>query len=370
MMKKSLSAALCICVLVMGLAGCQTPAGSASPSSAATPAAQSAASAVPDAPAGPASELKVALVPTVAGIGDEAFNDAVYAGMTQYCDENGIELTVVQPQELQDFSVNFTSLGEQGYDLVVTCENSINEILSEVAPEFPDTHYVVTEGSVADLDNVTCLQFRTQDIGFLCGAFGAEMSRALGGDGTMAWVGGVRNPLSESTQFSTQAGAAYMDGECKTVYVGSYSDAPTAKEIALQLYNEGCPIVAAFAGGSNAGVFQAAETFAEGKYAMGAATGQFHLSPDRIIASNVKALDTYLYNVCGQFAAGELPSGIVVGGFADAAIDLRYSPNSALSGLIPQEVSDKMEALKGKIISGEIVAPTTQEEYDAFIASL
>ena len=73
----------------------------------------------------------------MAGIGDEAFNDAVYAGMTQYCDENGIELTVVQPQELQDFSVNFTSLGEQGYDLVVTCENSINEIRRMRLPARP-----------------------------------------------------------------------------------------------------------------------------------------------------------------------------------------------------------------------------------------
>lgn len=316
------------------------------------------------------SPLKVALLPTVAGLGDQAFNDAVYDGVKKYCDDKGIELTIVEPKEIQDFSTNCIMLGQDNYDLVFICENSINEILKEVAPQFPETHYVITEGNVEGIDNVTSLQFKTDDVAFLCGAFMVEMSKALDSGTEVAWVGGINNPLSQSSQFGTQAGAAYMGGSCSEIYVGSYNDAAKAKEIGLQLYNKGISIIATMAGGSNAGVFQAAESFPTGKYAMGAATGQFNLSPSTIIASNVKALDTYCYSVCEKFFAGQLASGIIVGGFEEQAVELRYSSDPSFEGVVPDSVKEKMEEIKQKLISGEIDAPSTEEEYKTFLSSL
>jgi len=314
--------------------------------------------------------LKIAMITTVAGLGDEAFNDALLEGTQKYCDENDLKLTVVEPQELQDFQINATAFGQQGYDLVFIVENTVNDIIREVAPQFPDTRYVLIEGAVDDVDNITCLQFKTEDVGFLCGAFAAAMSQELGGDGSTGWVGGVRTPITESTMFSTMAGAAYMGGDCQVAWVGSYTDIGKAKEIALQMYNGGANIVTVFAGGANSGVFQAAESFSEGKYAMGAGLGQFHLSPERIVASNVKAMDTFTYETCKKFAAGELESGIIIGGFQEKAVELRYSTQDAFVGFVPEELKEKMSELQTKIENGEIDAPSNQEEYDAFIAAL
>lgn len=316
------------------------------------------------------NSLKIALLPTVAGLGDQAFNDAVYDGVKKYCDENGIELTIAEPKEIQDFSTNCTMLGQDNYDLVFICENSINEILKEVAPQFPDTHYVITEGNVDGIDNVTSLQFKTDDVAFLCGAFMVEMSKELGSGTEVAWVGGINNPLSQSSQFGTQAGAAYVGGTCSEIYVGSYNDAAKAKEIGLQLYNKGISMIGTMAGGSNAGVFQAAESFSTGKYAMGAATGQFNLSPTTIIASNVKALDTYCYSVCEKFFADQLASGIITGGFEEQAVELRYSSDPSFEGVVTDSVKATMEELKQKLIAGEIDAPSTEEEYKVFMEQL
>ena len=314
------------------------------------------------------SHLKYAIIVTTAGLGDEAYNDVIREGVQRFCDENNINLTVIEPQELQDFRVNCVALGQEGYDVVVICENSISDMLREVAPEYPDTHYISMEGSVEGVDNVTCLQFRLQDVAFMCGAFSIEMSRAMGGGDISAWIGGVRNPILEVTQFSTQAGAAYVGGECKVAYVGNFSDIAMGKELALQFYNEGISIVGTYAGGANSGVFQAAESFESGKYAMGGANGQFHLSPERVIASNVKAYSTAAYEACKGFADGTLTPGIKIGGFEQDALELRYSPH--LVDSIPDSVKQAMEELKEKLISGEIVAPATQDEYDSFIASL
>ncbi|MCL2694743.1 MAG: BMP family ABC transporter substrate-binding protein [Clostridiales bacterium] len=314
------------------------------------------------------SHLKVAIIVTTAGLGDEAYNDVIREGVQRFTDENGIHLTTIEPQELQDIRVNCVTLGQAGYDLVVICENSVSDMLREVAPDFPDTHFVSMEGSVNDVPNVTSLQFRLQDVGFMCGAFSIEMSRAIGGGDVSAWIGGVRNPILEITQFSTQAGAAYAGGECKVAYVGSFSDVAKGKELALQFFNEGISIVGTYAGGANSGTFQAAESFESGKFAMGGANGQFHLSPERVIASNVKAYGNAAYEACVSYANGTAVGGIKMAGFEQNALELRYSP--IIGHLIPEDVKQKMEDLKAKLISGAVTAPATQAEFDAFLVSL
>jgi len=314
--------------------------------------------------------MKVAVITTVSGLGDEAYNDASWEGIKKWCEDNNVDPTLVEPQEMQDFKNNCTAFGQQGYDMVFIIENTVNDIIREVAPQFPDTRYVIIEGAVEDVDNITSLQFETADIGFLCGAFATVMSEEISGSKATGWVGGIRTPVTETTMFSTMAGAAYMGGECQVAWAGSYSDISKAKEIALQMYNGGATIVTVFAGGSNSGVFQAAESYDEGKYAMGAGTGQFHLSPERIVASNVKALDTYTYDICEQFAAGTLPSGLIVGGFPEKAIELRYSTQPAFEGFVPEEIKQQMSELQEKIVSGEIVPPSSEEEYNTFMANL
>ena len=141
-----------------------------------------------------------------------------------------------------------------------------------------------------------------------------------------------------------------------------------AKELALQMYNGGMMIVQAFAGGAANGVYQAVEGLEEGKYAMGAATGQFELSPDRIIASHIIKTDEYFATVCQQFIEGQLPSGIVKAGLADGATGIRLSPN--IGDLVPQEILDAMEEIEQKLISGEIVPPTTEEELANYLAEI
>lgn len=115
-------------------------------------------------------------------------------------------------------------------------------------------------------------------------------------------------------------------------------------------------------------MYQAVEGLEEGKYAMGAATGQFELSPDRIIASHIIKTDEYFATVCQQFTEGQLPSGIVKAGLADGATGIRLSPN--IGDLVPQEILDAMEEIEQKLISGEIVPPTTEEELANYLAEI
>ena len=316
-----------------------------------------------------AGAMKLALVTTVAGLGDEAWNDTNYAGVKAFADENGIDLTLVEPAEMQDVQNAATQLGQQGYDLVFISENTSSEYMGEIADQFPDTHYVLPEGTIFDRDNITSIVFDTGGVGFLCGAYSVLMNDYLGAGKTAGWVGGIRNPILMQTEYSTLAGARYVGGDLDIVYVGSFTDIAMGKEAALSMYNSGTAIVAAFAGGASSGVYQAAEAFEDGKYAMGCATGQFSTSPDRIIASNVKSIDVLNEKICQEFADGTLISGQYDATVANGGVSLRYNPiNQELNDKTPQEIKDQIKELEEKIISGEIVPPITEEEFIAWEA--
>lgn len=378
-MKKVMSLLTVLCLLLMAFAGCtQTPAPSASTSA---PAQASPAEAAPseaspaetsqgaDAPA--ASDLKLAIVTTVAGLGDEAWNDTNYAGVKAFADSSGIDLTLVEPAEMQDVQNAATQLGQQGYDLVFISENTSSEYMGEIADQFPDTHYVLPEGTIYDKENITSIVFDTGGVGFLCGAYSVLMNDYLGAGTTAGWVGGIRNPILMQTEYSTLAGAQYVGGDLNVVYVGSFTDIARGKEVALSMYNDGIAIVGAFAGGASSGVYQAAETFEDGKYAMGCATGQFTISPDRIIASNVKSIDTLNETICQEFAAGSLKSGQYDATVGNGGVSIRYSPiNQVLNEKTPQTIKDQIEELKAKVVSGEIVPPITEEDYNTFKAEV
>ena len=189
------------------------------------------------------------------------------------------------------------------------------------------------------------------------------MSQELGGEARSAFVGAVRDPNIERSQYAFMAGSEYVGGQCTSVYVGSFADLAKGKEIALQLYQDGHRFVQAFAGGSGLGVYQAAEAMPEGYYALGAANGQFNVS-ERIIASMAVNMGEITYTVLDAFGKGTLEPGFKSLGYVDNIVSILYAPGS--EDLIPQSIKDQISELESKIISGEIVPPTTEEEYNAF----
>lgn len=308
-------------------------------------------------------QWKIGLV-AAGKFGDNGLNDALKAAMDAFTAETGTPVTQVEVAELSDHAIHARNFGEQGYDLVIM-GGTVSEFMPEILEDFPNTHFVLNKGTVDGFANCTSIQFEEPQAGFIGGAFAVMMSEHLGGGKKVGWVGGMRINDLEMCRFSFQAGAHYAGGEAVASYVGDFKDIAKAKELALQMYGEGMKIVQAFAGGAANGVYQAVESLPEGNYAMGAATGQFNLSPERILASHIIKTDEYFSNVCKQFVAGELPSGVVKVGLKDGATGIRISP--LIGDKIPQEIKDKMADIEQKIISGEIVPPVDEAAYNEYI---
>lgn len=311
-------------------------------------------------------EWKIGLV-AAGTFGDNGLNDALKKAAETFTENTGIPVTCVEVNEFNDHEIHARNFGNEGYDMVIM-GGTVSEIMPPILEDYPDTHFVLNKGTVDGYDNCTSIQFEEPAAGFIGGAFAVMMSEYLGGPSEVGWIGGQRIADLELCRYCFEAGAAYAGGKATAAYVGDFTDIAKAKELALQMYNDGMVIVQAFAGGAANGVYQAVEGLEEGKYAMGAATGQFELSPDRIIASHIIKTDEYFATVCQQFIDGQLPSGIVKAGLADGATGIRISPN--IGDLIPQEILDAMDEIEQKLISGEIVPPTTEEELASYLAEV
>jgi len=310
--------------------------------------------------------VKVALI---AGgkFGDNGMNDALLTGVKKFEEETGIKVTAVEIGEFSDNAINARNFAQQGYNLVIMGD-AVSEIVPEIAKEYPNTHFVLNKGTVKDMDNVTSIRVEEANAGFLAGAFSILMSEHLTGVSKTGWIGGMRIPDLERSRYAFVAGAKYVGGDADVAYVGSFNDIAKGKELALQMYGKGAVIVQAYAGGASNGVYQAVEGLDEGNYAMGCATGQFHLSTDRIIASAVVKTDTIAYNACKDFFEGKLKSGIQVVGLKEDGAGIRYSPE--IGEKVPQEIKDKIEKIRKEIVSGEISPPSNEDEFNEFVEEI
>ena len=122
------------------------------------------------------------------------------------------------------------------------------------------------------------------------------------------------------------------------------------------MYDAGADVIYAAAGGSGTGVFQAA--LAKGKKAIGVDSDQYESVGDPtlqpvILTSMLKRVDVAVFQSLEKFSKKQdIPAETVF----DLKVDgVGYSE----SGNFITDITPQLEALKAKIISGEITVPKT-----------
>lgn len=313
--------------------------------------------------------LHVGLI--VNGLGTQSFNDDVWAGLEKANAELNVEAQYIEVAEVSDVANSLRTLIAQGCTFLVVPSSDYRDGMVEVAQEYPDLKFLYLAAAEEDYDNIMSVEYKENEGAFLAGALAGLLTQS----NQIGTVLAVQEPLQVRYQYGYMAGAATVNPDCKvtTMFTNSYSDINLGQEMAKALYDGGADYVSCFAGACNLGVFNAAAEAGEGKYAMGAATGQFDKLPEKIVASVVKPVDEAVFNVLKDFIEnGTFNGGTAsVWGLAENGVTLRYTTmNDELLASIPQEVKDKVEELKQQISDGTIVVPGTQEEYDEYVASL
>ncbi len=295
-----------------------------------------------------AQKARIGLIFAEGGLGDQSFNDAAYRGLMQAKEELDIEVYYVEPADIAEMEEHQRAYADMGLDLVIVIGFIHQSALTEVSADYPNIKFAIVD-DVVDNPNVTSLLFEEHEGSFLVGVVAGMMTKS----NVVGFVGGMEVPLIRKFQVGFEEGVKWANPNAQVLvnYAGAFDDPGRGRELAISQYERGADIIYHAAGGTGSGVIDAAAS--NDFYAIGVDSDQDYMAPGKVLTSMIKRVDMAVYEVIKAAVEGTLEGGTWTFGVADGGVgtsEFKYTKD-----IIPQEVFDRVEEAKQKIISGEIV---------------
>ena len=306
-----------------------------------------------------ASDVKVGMAYDVGGRGDQSFNDAAAAGMDQAKAEFGIETseaTAVDGEPEAAREERLQQLVDTGHTTIIAVGFAYAASVAKVAPNNPEVHFALIDSTDAEGENIANLVFAEHEGSFLVGAAAALKTKT----DHIGYVGGVEVPLIQKFEAGYVAGAKEVnpDIDVRVKYLApddsGFNDPAKAKTAADGMYDKGVDVIYHSAGGSGAGVFEAAAQAK--KMAIGVDSDQAKTASkkvrDTIITSMIKNVDVAVYEYIQAATEGKNQSGNISFGLKEGGVTY-----STTGGKI-DDITDKLDKYKKQIINGKITVPS------------
>ena len=306
---------------------------------------------------------RIAIAYDISGRGDGGFNDIAYRGAKRFADERDLELKEVTARlddTDDDRAERLRLLASSGYDAIIGVGFTYSVPMQAVAADFPDVYFAIVDDGTVDAPNVWDILFAEHEGSFLVGAAAGLKTTT----NKVGFIGAVQIPLIQKFEagFTAGARAANPDVEVQVTYLSQppdysgFGDPPHGKEAALGMYDNGVDVIFAAAGGSGAGVHEAAAK--TGDWSIGVDADEYRLAPagirDHILTSMLKNSDvgTYEFLRAASTMASWVP-GVHTFGLANGGVGY------ATSGGFVDDIAAQLDAYAADIVAGEIAVPET-----------
>lgn len=303
-----------------------------------------------------ASKIKVGLVTDVGGVNDKSFNQSAWEALEALHEELGIQNKYLQSAQSSDYVPNLNQFVQGGYDLTWSIGFDLGDATLQVAQANPNAKMAIID-NVVDAPNVESVTFAENEGSFLVGVVAGLTTKT----NKIGFIGGMESPVIKRFEVGFQAGVAAVNPDAKVTvtYAGAYDKPDIGKSLATQLFNDGADIIFPAAGQTGNGVFNeaAARNQAGGAnklWVIGVDKDQSLEFGDEVtLTSMMKRVDVAVKNVTQQVIDGTFKGGQVTNlTLKEDGVGLpEENPN------LSQEILDKVEEFKQKIINGEITVP-------------
>ncbi|MFJ4175152.1 BMP family protein [Microbacterium sp. NPDC089696] len=295
-------------------------------------------------------------------LGDQSFYDDAESGIAEL-KSDGYTTTTLQgdANNPAQWKANLQSVSTGQNDVVVIGSSTSSDTITEVAPKFPDQHYIFYDG-VIDAPNVASLTYKQNEGSFLAGVLAALATTQTAdfplaeGSKKVGLVGGMDIPVINDFAAGFRAGVEAVDPSVEVLvsYVGSFSDSAKGYDQATAMFDQGADVVYQVAGGAGVGVLQAAAD--ADKYAIGVDSNQNALQQGHILASMLKHVGASIVQAVKSDETGDLAYGETTSfGLANDGVGLTFDDNG---DIVPQSVIDAVDDYKQKVVDGEIDVPS------------
>jgi basic membrane protein A and related proteins len=283
------------------------------------------------------------------GLGDKSFNDSAYSGLLEAQKKFNIRFETVNFSTKESNLEALRNFARNNYDLIIGVAFENQDSIVTVAKEFPQIHFSIIDAATEG-NNIASIVYREQEGDFLMGVLAAMLTKTkkvgvIGG----ADIPAIRRIISGFTQ-----GVAYQDSGVNVFYdiAGTFSDSQIGFDMALKHYNEGIDLIHNAASRTGLGIIEAAKQ--TGKLTTGTSGDQRYLAPGNVVGNRPKRVDSAILMLIEEIVDGTFKSGVRSLGLKENGISLGPFDENIVSG----EMISRLEFLKTKIISGQIIIQT------------
>lgn len=284
-------------------------------------------------------------------IDDMAWSQAMYEGVMSLQEELGEARisNVSYSENLYDAVQVGSAMREYApnFDIVIAHGAQYQNIVDDVARDFPNTTFAYGTSYNAMHDNVYAYDPHAEEGAYLAGIIAAHVTET----GIVGVIGPVQagDAIKYNTGFMQGVESVDPDIEIRVGYTGSFGDTVAAREMAETQIDEGADVLTGSAQQTVGSIRAAAEA---GVYWLSTDIDQSSLAPDTVIASqslNFKEVVRYMIDARadGIYGGEHLPLSFE-NGF------LTYDFNENLAHLIDDELQALIDQTIEQIISGEI----------------
>jgi basic membrane protein A len=298
----------------------------------------------------------VGLVTGIGKIDDNSLNQSAWEALQQAESELGARIEYVETTGAEEYAENISTLGDKGYDVIVTVGSALREATAAAAATYPEIHFIgVDQFQEETVDGVVGLSFPEDQAGFMVGALAAMMSKT---SSIGAVCGTDANPSVWRFAEGYKAGAAYADQfkgtttEVIVVYQSNVDSAISEPEwgeaTASSMLDDGADVILGCEGAIGSAAIAA--TAQAGAYAIGMGTDQYLTLPEaapRVLTSAVKFIAPGVFELIRLSKEDSFPSGNYLG-------DVGYAPYHELEDDVPAAVKTMMEQIETGLLNGSI----------------
>jgi basic membrane protein A len=320
-------------------------------------------------------EITVRLLTDATGIDDKSFNAAAWRGILDFygdtwdnAKKRGSAYDVVTAPTQDMYVPNLRQATDEGYDLIVTTGFTWADALSEVATGNPRQKYMIVDTNWLQGSNILQAAYAEHEGSFLVGAAAALKAK---GDGIanprFGFIGGVPGALITKFEVGYVQGVLSVIPNAQIVdyYVNSWGEPALAKTQAKNWYDAGVYAIYSAAGGSGNGtIAQAKEYRLAGRnvWAIGVdsdqfAEGLYNGSESAVLTSMLKLVENSLV-----YGLNAVKNNTFKGEVIDFDLEKNGVGFSTTNPALSRSIVTELEAIKRKIVSGEIVVAATNAD--------
>ena len=315
-----------------------------------------------------AKAIRIGIVLSVGGRGDQSFNDSAYEGLMQAKNLfRNVQVRFSEPRENAAARQDLENYAQQGYDLIIGVGFLMGRALKEVAQKYPKRKFAIID-SVVSLPNVTSLVFQEHEGSYLAGVLAALATKTK----VVGFLGGMSIPLIQKFEAGFTQGVydTRKDVRVLSGYLGAspkaFHDPAGGHKLATTQFGQGADVIFHASGSSGLGAIKAAREWNQQhpqidkrRYIIGVDGNQDGLAKGSVLTSMIKRVDVSVFETIKNLLLKRLEGRLYRFGLAEGGVgvtDCRYSLKR-----LPANFKKVLHQKRFAIIQGNLSVPTAMK---------